>query len=206
MNEELKTVIKQSLLKTQKTFSIPTTVNLASLEKIWNHVVLNTPEIFYVDGYRYCLTNKNCLISPNYKYDINAIKDIRIKCTEQAEYILNIAKRETTDYSKVLKVHDVLCKNLKYEISDDFELHTIVAPLTRKQAVCDGFSKTFKYVLEKLGIDCRVVVGTAWNPGSSKSELDNTDDNLEISQCNIVLEYYTQKHQVKNFDSYFSNT
>ncbi len=171
MNDNLRLIIKQSLLKVKSSFSIPTSFSLSSLEYTWNDVVVNTPEIFYEQGYQYCLTNKNCIIKPNYIYDLDSIRALKAKCLEEAECIARIANREKDDYSKVLKVHDILCKKIRYCASDELDLHTIVAPLTRKSGVCDGFSKTFKYVLEKLGIESCVVSGNAWSPMTTNSGL-----------------------------------
>lgn len=71
-----------------------------------------------------------------------------------------------TDYDKALALHDVVCANLAYDDSQSREwIHTVYGAFVNKYAVCDGYSKAYQYLLNKVGIDSHIATG-AGNGGS----------------------------------------
>ena len=71
-----------------------------------------------------------------------------------------------TDYDKALALHDVICANLAYDDSQSREwIHTMYGAFVNKYAVCDGYSKAYQYLLNKVGIDSHIATG-AGNGGS----------------------------------------
>ena len=82
-----------------------------------------------------------------------------------------------SDWDKLLALHDLLCSQIRYSNCGDIT-HSIVGPLIHKISVCEGISKTFKYLCDEINIDCIVVNGVA------KSEFDN--DSFENHSWNKV--------------------
>lgn len=66
------------------------------------------------------------------------------------------------EYQKILTVHDYLVDNLSYEetISKD-NIYNIYGALVNKEAVCEGYAKAFKYLMDQIGVESIVVIGTA---------------------------------------------
>lgn len=65
----------------------------------------------------------------------------------------------TSDYGIELQIHDLLLKNVKYVNKEKTTEHTIEGPLLNKKAVCEGIAKAMKYLLNKKGVECEMVLG-----------------------------------------------
>jgi len=75
-----------------------------------------------------------------------------------------------TDLEKEMAIHDYIVLNCAYDTSlkapDTFNAYGV---LIRKTAVCDGYARTFKLFMDRLGIPCQYVTGIgnggphAWN-------------------------------------------
>lgn len=71
-----------------------------------------------------------------------------------------------SDYEKILKAHDYLMDQVTYEESDNsLMVHTAYAALVSKKAVCEGYAKAYKLLLNAMGISSDIVINQvhAWN-------------------------------------------
>ncbi len=88
----------------------------------------------------------------------------------------NIIKKidpDWSDFKKILYVHDWLLKNVTYDydtyngITDNPNAYEACGAIHDGLAVCAGYSRAFKYILDKLDIKCKIVSSTnldhAWN-------------------------------------------
>lgn len=156
-----------------------------------NAMLLDHPEIFYLDVakmYMYTEINKT-LIETVYKVSIgpetgtNYLQDGFSDKTEVllAEDELNTIAYQITSrfkgntYDKVKQAHDYLIDNLVYDENDNLKKsHNIYGALVDKLAVCDGYTKSYKYLLDYMGIHCVQVCGTATNSlGNSENHTWN---------------------------------
>ena len=107
----------------------------------------NNPELFFVEGFEYIYDDKRTLIYPEYCYDKSSVNYLLEACRIKATQL--VSRINTDDsYSKALQAHDFLARNVNYVKGDLAGLHSMVGPFTRKQGVCDGFSKAYKYMLD----------------------------------------------------------
>lgn len=102
-----------------------------------------------------------------------------------------------TDYDKALALHDVVCANLAYDNSQSLEwIHTVYGAFVNKYAVCDGYSKAYQYLLNKVGIDSHIATGWskgeghAWNLVKLDGEWYYTDVTWDDSEYGIFYEYF----------------
>ena len=65
----------------------------------------------------------------------------------------------TTEFEIELQIHDLLLKNVKYVDKEKVTEHTIEGPLLNKKAVCEGIAKAMKYLMNKKGLRCELVLG-----------------------------------------------
>ncbi len=91
------------------------------------------------------------------------------------EIVSEVISDDMTDYEKELAIHDYIVKNYKYDhenyISDTIpdESYTPYGLLVKGTGVCQAYAEVTKLLLNKVGIECDVVVGTsrdeshAWN-------------------------------------------
>lgn len=143
----------------QSTIQI-TNTSTKNVAMIAEFLILDYPELFYLGNYRY---SKNIInetfVYPDYKMDTIEVKKYMCDIENIANVILSKINFNN-DWEKVLAIHDILCRNIKYH-ENSFEQHSIVGALIHKKAVCDGIAKSFKYLCNRAGIECFVCTGSA---------------------------------------------
>lgn len=164
-----------------------------ALKDIFESVLLDYPEIFYTKGYR-ALKNQNSqiIVMPSYTHSSREIKMISEDCRKQAEHLIKDAYT-LNDYAKELFIHDLLL-GITYGDGHKPEAHSIIGPLLRGVGVCEGISKTAKFLFDMLNINSMVVFGVAKTPKGRKDEahawncinIDETWYHLDITFDNSL--------------------
>lgn len=158
----------------------------SSYQQALDAFVLDKPEVFYID------ISKMLLMIYSRKTILRTTYTVSIKSEDNATYFSdefkskeeietasnqlksiksNLCSQLTGDtYNKVKQVHDCLINNLEYEqtISKD-NIRNIYGALVIHEVVCEGYAKSFKYILDDLKIPNIIVVGTATN-SNNKTE------------------------------------
>ena len=69
-----------------------------------------------------------------------------------------------TVFDKILQIHDYLVDTITYDSDTNSDLsHGIYGALINQLAVCDGYTKAYKYILDDIGISCVEICGIAQN-------------------------------------------
>ena len=153
----------------------PDAITLASalspgkLQACLQHELSRNPELFFVSGFRLLYSPLAAVAYPQYtcpKPDCRAAWEA---CRERAAQLVNRV-HGPDDYAKALQVHDLLARNVAYVTGASQDLNTILGPLTKKQGVCQGFARTFQYLLDRLGIPCETVYGFSRSPENGREE------------------------------------
>ena len=89
--------------------------------------------------------------------------DTALNEIEKVEMYFTQNQKENT-YENIKSVHDYLVESIDYEqtISKD-NIYNIYGALINGNVVCEGYAKSFKYLLDKLEIPCILVSGEAIN-------------------------------------------
>jgi len=116
-----------------------------------------------------------------------------------------VKTRITDEYSLLIKLYEVLQRNIIYDkneiqaisngVSQNPTSHNAYGALVNRSAVCDGFSSAFTLLAQKLGFECMLVVGRsdyattlqdhAWNiikVGKEYYHLDITWDTRKYNE------------------------
>lgn len=200
--------VENGLIEGKKIISL---VGLRSSEsndvifEILEGVAKDNPEIMYYAGARY----GNGILMPRYEKEVKEIKLHQKMIGEKREEILlEIITPNMTDYEKVKAVHDYIINNTKYDRNylEDKEIspesHTVYGTLIEGVAVCDGYAKSMKYLLEPLEIEAIIVSGKsrdmnhAWNIVKIEDNyyhVDTTWDDpvTESGQDIIAYDYFS---------------
>ena len=131
------------------------------VSKIYYAVLFDNPFIYYAGGFKYSYIPILCQheIFPEYLIDISKKQNLDKKIHEIGNMLLN--KCVNSDiFETILKFHDIIGKNVIYE-DIDMNSHSILGVLLNKKGVCEGIAKTFKYLCDKVGIECIYVHGKA---------------------------------------------
>ena len=111
------------------------------------------------------------------------------------KFIADLKNSSLSDVNKALLVHDRLVTYCEYALNNSSELkYSMAGPLYLGQAVCSGYSRAYKFMLEQLGIQCTLtsssVLNHEWNIitiNGKKYHVDTTWDDPIASDGNQYL-------------------
>lgn len=171
----------------------------------------DNPECYYISN-EYLISTRDFkifkYITLNLSYTIDNVDDIAIKNEELEQTINNMLKssitEEMTEFEKEVAIHDALVKHVSYYEYEDINKipsikHTAYGALVQREAVCDGYSKAFKMLLEKAGIESIIASGSteevahAWNIVKLEDEyyhVDVTSDKFEQDSKHVIHAYF----------------
>ena len=163
-----------------------------AFQSAWNAYSYDQADLFYIDSRKLTLMNEYVNIGGIVTYHIsigpgeneNYLLDTfqEAGSIEQAEsYIQNIVDQivnQTQNDSvveKARRIHNWLVTSVSYEESEEnknrFEIY---GALHDQRAVCEGYARSFKYLMEKVGVPCVLLSGTGTNSeGKSESHAWN---------------------------------
>lgn len=140
----------------------------------------DNPEIFYLSPNKMYLNIETTTVGNNVTYNVyidngnesnylidefssqsqveNAISQI-----EQVKNQILQNKNQDT-YDNIKMVHDYLINNIEYDTTISQEnIYNVYGGLINGKAVCEGYARSFKYLMDELGIPCTLVIGKGTN-------------------------------------------
>lgn len=144
------------------------------LDRIFQYVLNDHPELFYVEGYSYLKYTRgdritSIVFSGTYSMDRDTAMERRARIREAADGILARIPGDASDYEKVKYVYETLIRDTEYRLGapDDQNIYSV---FVNHVSVCQGYAKAVQYLLGRLGMECALVMGTvdtgevhAWN-------------------------------------------
>lgn len=102
----------------------------------------------------------------NYLVNEFSSKDQIDRAIQQIKAVRNqVLQNKTMDtYTNIRMVHDYLIERIEYDtsISKD-HIYTIYGAMVNGEAVCEGYARSFKYLMDSFGIPCTLVIGKGTN-------------------------------------------
>ena len=143
------------------------TKDTAEIDKIFQYVLMDHPEIFYVDGYsfvKYTLGDevKKITFKGTYLYSQEEKEKLEILIQEAAEEFLKGISKEADDYEKVKYVYETVITNTEYDMQAE-DNQNICSVFLNGASVCQGYAKAVQYLLMELDIPSTLVIGTVEN-------------------------------------------
>lgn len=148
------------------------TTDAALLPRVYQCVINDHPELFYLNGYTYTQYTRleevqYITFSGRYIYD--AAEVARRQKVIDAEVEKRVGALTGYDeYETVKLVYEDLILSTDYSM-DSADNQNICSVFLDKRSVCNGYAKAAQYLLNDLGISCIIVNGTtngdshAWN-------------------------------------------
>ncbi len=149
------------------------------------------PELFYLDLTKISLMTRSTTLGSKTTYKVslepvygsyylsnNFSNKMQVETAiSQIESFKNsiISQLSGDDYNKILTVHDTLVDLIEYDTTySRTNTHNIYGALIEHKVVCEGYAKSFKYIMDALNIPCILVSGTATNSsGETESHMWN---------------------------------
>lgn len=143
------------------------TVETGEIDKIFQCVMLDHPEIFYVDGYsfnKYTLGERveKITFAGTYIYsrEEKAARERLIE--EKIGQIIREIPDRASDYDKVKFVYEWIIGNTEYD-REALDNQNICSVFLQGRSVCQGYAKAAQILLQRLGIPASLVTGTVEN-------------------------------------------
>jgi hypothetical protein len=132
-----------------------------NIAHIFTCVIADHPEIFWADGYTYtAYPDGVILFSGTYTLKEEIIKERQALLKEQTDKLLAGVSTSASDYEKARYVYDTVIDTVTYD-EEALDSQNLYSALVRKSSVCTGYAKSVQYLLNKLGIPCTIICGTA---------------------------------------------
>lgn len=115
-------------------------------------------------GYHY--SGNSWMIFYEYHMDVDTLRMMKEETHGLlTEAVQNIDVSGLSDYEIVCAVNDYLCDTVEYPDAEPYaeETHTAYSAFKNGSAVCDGYSRAAKLLLNEFGVECDFVVGTCTN-------------------------------------------
>lgn len=144
------------------------------IDKIFQCVLSDHPELFYVEGYsyvKYAIGDKITAVnfSGTYSMDLETAVVRREEIRAAVEELKEGISEDASDYEKVKYVYETLIRNTDYDLEAP-DNQNIYSVFVRHFSVCQGYAKATQYLLNLLGVECTLVLGAvesgeghAWN-------------------------------------------
>lgn len=140
----------------------------------------DNPEIFYLSPNKMYLNIETTTVGNNVTYNVyidngNENNYFIDEFTSQSQVENAIAQIEQTKnqiltnvsgnaYDNIKMVHDYLVDNIEYDTTiSQKNIYNVYGALINGTAVCEGYARSFKYLMDKLGIPCTLVIGQGTN-------------------------------------------
>ena len=171
--------VQAGLLNMQKSIAVTSSLSSTEMQTVVEYVLRDHPEIFYQDKTSLYYT-RNLLSSSTkytvrftYSYTAAQVAAMRQKISAAAAPMLAKAAKETDAVKKEQALHDALIENCAYneaaaQTPDSYpKAYTAYGALAEGSAVCDGYARAMKLLLDSAGLHSLYVTGTAASGGSS---------------------------------------
>ena len=152
-----------------------------AFQSAWNAFSYDNTDLFYIDVSKMTLLKETTTLggiethrisigpgqnSSYLKEEFNTEEKINT-AEEYLQWIVDQVVEQTMQDDVVLKaekVHNLLVSIIDYEdSSNNTNQFTIYGALHDRKAVCEGYARAFKYLMEQINVPCVLVSGTATN-------------------------------------------
>lgn len=222
--ENLETDVKVKFSNSITTEEIQDVTNMAIEAYRYDY-----PQVFYLDSsYEIKMTtySSNTSLNITLSYTENSISEIKQKQTKIDQKVQKIINENIdsgmSDYDKELAIHDYLARSITYYKYSDInnipsEMHNAYNAIINNEAVCDGISKAFQIIMDRLGIECITVSGSlegvshAWNIVKIKNKyyhVDITSDKYitkDENHSGVIHAYFNINDERMSFTHYISS-
>lgn len=141
----------------------------SAVDKIFQSVLCDHPELFYVEGYSYTKYTRGeqtvaIEFTGTYSMDWDAALERKQEIERAVEELIRSAPDTDDDYEKVKYVYETLILQTDYDMTSR-ENQNIYSVFVGHASVCQGYAKAFQYLLNRLGLECALVQGKVRETG-----------------------------------------
>ncbi len=136
--------------------------------RLYGLVMKDYPEIFWCDGSGSVVTSSasfglfgsSASLRPEYNCTEEEKEERQGQIEAEAAQCLAGIDSQAGDYEKILYVYEYVISSVEYDLTAE-DNQNIYSVFVGKRSVCAGYAKAVQYLLERLGVFCTYVSGTA---------------------------------------------
>ena len=179
------------------------------IDKVFNYVMLDHPEIFYITGYS--LTKymrgqniEKLTVAGTYTMSVEDAAKASLIIDAYVDKCLAGYSGSLDEYEKVKYVYEYLIANTEYDLTVP-DNQNILSITRDGRTVCQGYAKAMQYILNKMGVFCILCEGTVkgaeahvWNIvridgkyyqvdatwGDASYQINNNEGGIEAPEVN----------------------
>ena len=141
------------------------TTDESVMELAYTAVRYDYCDFFWVDQLRFVQYSKgdevtSLEITPTWSMTEEEQEEIRLQIEAEADRMLADAPTNGSDFEKALYVYETLIREVDYNENAE-NSQNIISVFLNHETVCQGYAYATQYLLEKLGVDCTTVIGSA---------------------------------------------
>lgn len=210
--------IVEGLQKKQDTINVsPYNLSAKDVNSLYLDILYDHPELYYVQFLAQSTTvdettNKASISTPYY---FTYMDDNKFQ--QASKKAMQCVTTDMTDLEKIVILHDYLITHCKYDDETEITSHptnrNAYGALVDGKAVCQGYTLTYKYLLDQAGIESYIAQSAnhAWNIVKLDGKYYNVDvtfddpriyesketnGSVESGQPNDVLGYASHSHML----------
>lgn len=141
--------------------TVPMIVNSEAYSKLLDIIRVEQLSYFHVTDRRsggYDTDIQKFTVVFSYRLSAKEITEMNLEVEKAADKIIEGITGDMTDYDKLKYLHDYLIKSCDSDTTDEFA-DSIYGALIRKKAHCEGYSKAFSYLCNRIGVENTIVTG-----------------------------------------------
>lgn len=164
--QKLYSVIIQNIYTQPERIEVPE-LNDGDLTKVFKAISHDNPDLFnlglncsiYTEGLKTYFETEYIIPYDDYTTKLQEVNDI-------ASVIIDNASIYTSNYEKEKYIHDYIINHCSYaEPEESLMANTIYGCLVEGKASCEGYSRAFQYLMNRLNIENRLVTGESADDG-----------------------------------------
>lgn len=144
----------------------------SDIEKMYWAFDYDNPQFFWMgNGYTYSFYSSGAVISLSITYGRTASQAsaVQKEFDKAANEIILKAMKYSSTADRVKVIHDEIVNRTEYLVKGGVYISEADGPLVYGKALCEGYSKAFAYLCQKIGVECICVGGY----GNSESHMWN---------------------------------
>lgn len=151
-----------------KTFTKISATDKDEINKIYNYLMADHPEIFYVSGYTWTENDGTYAFTGQYEYTEAEMLTNKALNEAAAKQIADGTPSGLTEYETIKYFYTYLVENTTYELNCQWN-QEISSVFINHNSVCAGYARAMQYLLQLKGIQTLYVTGDtpggphAWN-------------------------------------------